>query len=155
PLPPPTPSPAPLRPCAHAPLRPCARQSHAPQILGFKFSHYHRLIATAAAASAAGSKGGKEGGGNSKGGEKGSAGKAGAGGGGAGRGDGDGEGGEKGEGGSGAEGRIPDSLFVLAANCLKSNVVQLAGLYPFLDPPDEEAEARSKEINAQRIADVS
>ncbi|CAI7897274.1 unnamed protein product, partial [Closterium sp. NIES-53] len=118
-------------------------------------AHYHCLIATAAAASAAGSKGAKEGGGNSKGGEKGSAGKAGAGGGGAGRGDGDGEGGEKGEGGSGAEGRIPDSLFVLAANCLKSNVVQLAGLYPFLDPPDEEAEARSKEINAQRIADVN
>ncbi|CAI7847203.1 unnamed protein product [Closterium sp. NIES-54] len=98
------------------------------RILGFKFRHYHCLIATAAAASAAGSKGAKEGGGNSKGGEKGSAGKAGAGGGGAGRGDGDGEGGEKGEGGSGAEGRIPDSLFVLAANCLKSNVVQLAGL---------------------------
>ncbi|CAI5989953.1 unnamed protein product, partial [Closterium sp. NIES-65] len=138
-------------------------KSHAPQILGFKilgfkFSHYHRLTATAAAAAAAaaaaGSKGGKEGGGNSKGegagGEKGSAVKAGAGGAG-----GDGEGGEKGEGGSGAEGRIPDSLFVLAANCLKSNVVQLAALYPFLDPPDEEAEARSKEMNAQRIADVN
>ncbi|CAI5462005.1 unnamed protein product [Closterium sp. Yama58-4] len=135
---------------------PFSQQLHAPQILGFKFSHYHSLTATAAAAAAAaavGSKGGKEGGGNSKGvagGEKGSAGKAGAGGAG-----GDGEAGEKGEGGSGAEGRIPDSLFVLAANCLKSNVVQLAALYPFLDPPDEEAEARSKEINAQRIADVS
>ncbi|GJP77194.1 hypothetical protein CLOP_g7622 [Closterium sp. NIES-67] len=90
-------------------------EAHAPQILGFKFSYYHRLMAAAAA----GTKGGKGGG------------------------------------GSGSEGRIPDSLFVLAANCIKTHVVELAALYPFLDPPDEEAEERSKELNAQRIADVN